>query len=192
MDEQLRIHVGRVLELPERALVVLVGPSASGKSTFAARHFRPTEIVSSDVCRALVADDENDQSATNDAFELLDSIVEKRVRAGRLTVVDATNVKPDQREGYVVLARNHEAAAVAVVFALPERVCHERNALRPDRKVAPYVLRAQARALRRSLPGLEHEGFGHVHVFGSQEDVDSAVVRITRAGAASRRPPQSS
>jgi protein phosphatase len=190
VEDQLRIPVGRVVEIPERALVVLAGASGSGKSTFAARHFRPTEVVSSDTCRALVADDENNQAATNDAFELLDLIVEKRVRAGRLTVVDATNVKPDHRESYVVLARGHEAAPIALVFAVPERICLERNAMRPDRAVAPYVLRAQGRALRRSLRGLEREGFDVVHVFGSQEDVDSAVVRIRKAGAASRLPPR--
>jgi predicted kinase len=190
VEEQLRIPVGRVLEIPERALVVLVGAAGSGKSTFAARHFRPTEVVSSDTCRALVADDENDQAATNDAFELLDLIVEKRIRAGRVTVVDATNVKPDQRESFVALARDHETAPIAVVFALPERLCLDRNAMRPDREVAPYVLRAQARALRRSLRGLEREGFDVVHVFRSQEDVDSAIVRIRKAGAASQRPPR--
>jgi protein phosphatase len=180
VDEQMRMSVSRVLEFPERALVVLAGASGSGKSTFAARHFRPTEVASSDVCRALVADDENDQLATNDAFELLDLIVEKRVRAGRLTVVDATNVKPDMREWLVALARRYETVPVAVVFDLPGRLCLERNAGRPDRDVAPYVLRAQVRALRRSLHRLEQEGFGQIHVFRSAADVDAAVVTVRR------------
>lgn len=176
----MRMSVARVLDVPSNALVVLAGASASGKSTFAARHFRRTEVVSSDACRALVADDENDQAATNDAFELLDVIVEKRVRAGRLTVVDATNVKADMREGPIALARRHGAPSVAIVFDLPERLCLERTAVRPDRDVAPYVVRAQIRALRRSLPGLAREGFGEVHVFRSPDDVDAAIVRVER------------
>jgi predicted kinase len=183
VEEQMRIPVGRVLEIPERAVVVLAGAAGSGKSTFAARHFRPTEVVSSDACRALVADDENDQSATNDAFELLDLIVEKRLRAGRLTVVDATNAKPDSREPFVALARRHDAIPVAIVFDLPDRLCLERNRARAERAVAPYVVRAQIRALRRSLPALEREGFRAVHVFRSAEELDTAVVRLGRLAA---------
>jgi len=86
------------IRIPELALVVLIGPSGSGKSTFARSHFKPTEIVSSDACRGLVADDENDQSATKDAFEVLHFIAGKRLQAGRLTVVDATSVQPEARK----------------------------------------------------------------------------------------------
>ena len=90
----------RELAIPELSLVLLVGVSGSGKSTFGRKHFRPTEVISSDFCRGLVADDENDQSATPEAFELLHYIVGKRLKAGRLTVVDATNVQPDARRGW--------------------------------------------------------------------------------------------
>jgi protein phosphatase len=82
------------INLPELSLVLLIGPSGCGKSSFARKHFLPTEIVSSDFCRSVVSDDENDQSATGDAFDLLHTIVRKRLARGRLTVVDATNVQP--------------------------------------------------------------------------------------------------
>ena len=89
------------ITVPAMGLVVLIGISGSGKSTFARTHFKPTEVVSSDFCRGLVADDENDQSATPDAFDVLHYIVSTRLRRGLLTVVDATNnmggAAPDSR-----------------------------------------------------------------------------------------------
>src|SRR6185437_6142159 len=112
------------------SLVCLVGVTGSGKSTFAARNFRPTEVISSDFCRGLVADDENDQSATGDAFDVLNYIAGKRLAAGRLTVVDATNVQPDARKKLVALAREHDVLPVAIVLDLPEQVCSARNAAR--------------------------------------------------------------
>src|ERR1700759_2414396 len=95
------------ISIPELSLILLVGPSGSGKSTFARKHFLPTEVVSSDACRGMVSDNENDQSATGDAFELLHVIVGKRLALGRLTVVDATNVQPESRQPLVALAREH-------------------------------------------------------------------------------------
>ena len=112
-----------ILNLPELSLVALIGPSSCGKSTFAARHFRPTEVLSSDECRGLVSDDEVDQSATVDAFEVLHFIVAKRLARGRLTVIDATNVQPRARQPIVELARRFHVPPVAIVFALPEAVC---------------------------------------------------------------------
>ena len=85
------------ISVPELSLVLLVGPSGSGKSSFARKHFLPTEVVSSDLCRALVSDDENDQSATADAFDVLHTLVRKRLARGKLVVVDATNVQPESR-----------------------------------------------------------------------------------------------
>lgn len=134
--------------------MLLVGPSGSGKSTFARRCFTTTEIVSSDACRALVADDETDQAATPAAFEVLRLIVAKRLEARRLTVIDATNVRAEDRRGLVELARTHHALAVAIVFDVGEEVCHARNRDRPDRQFGPHVVRNQAAALRRSLKGL--------------------------------------
>ncbi|MFH8728002.1 polynucleotide kinase-phosphatase [Streptomyces termitum] len=172
----------RVLPVTDLSLVVLVGATGSGKSSFARRHFKPTEVVSSDFCRGLVADDENDQSASGDAFDVLHHIVGKRLAAGRLTVVDATNVQREARRQLVALAREHDVLPIAIVLDLPEAVCRERNALRPDRSgMPPHVIPRHRRELHRGLKGLEREGFRKVHVLRSPEEVDAAeVVRERR------------
>jgi protein phosphatase len=164
------------LTIPELSLVVLIGPSGCGKSSFAQKHFKSTEVISSDGCRGLVADDMNDQSATNDAFEVLHFIAATRLRAGRLTVIDATNVQADARKPLVALAREHHVIPVAIVLNIPERICLDRNRLRPERAFGPHVVRNQTQDLRRSLRNLEREGFRHVHVLGSPEEVDAATI----------------
>ena len=164
------------ITIPELALVVLIGASGAGKSTFARAHFRPTEILSSDFCRGLVADDENDQSATTDAFDVLHYIAAKRLAAGRLTVVDATNVQPEARKPLVDLAREYHCLPVAIVFNLPERICLERNQGRPDRTFGPHVVRRHVQQLRRSLRGLRGEGFRHVFVLDTPEEVAAVTV----------------
>jgi protein phosphatase len=164
------------ITIPELALVVLIGASGAGKSTFARAHFRPTEILSSDFCRGLVADDENDQSATTDAFDVLHYIAAKRLAAGRLTVVDATNVQLEARKPLVDLAREYHCLPVAIVFNLPERICLERNQGRPDRTFGPHVVRRHVQQLRRSLRGLRGEGFRHVFVLDTPEEVAAVTV----------------
>jgi protein phosphatase len=166
----------RTLEVPELSLVVLVGASGSGKSTFAQTRFLPTEIVSSDVCRALVADDERDQNANPAAFELVHFIAAKRMERGRLTVVDATNVRPEHRAPLVALAHAYHFAPVAIVFDLPQRVCLQRNRVRPGRRVDARVVVRQSRELRGSLAGFGDEGFRHVHVLRSVEETEDAIV----------------
>jgi protein phosphatase len=166
----------RGLEVPEGALVVLVGASGSGKSTFAAKNFLATEVLSSDLFRALVSDDENDQTASSDAFDVLRFIARKRMTLGRLTVVDATSVRSDDRIHLVTLARLHGSTPVAVVFHLAEEICLEWNRGRPGRKVDPRVVRGQIADLEASLPGLGEEGFEHVYVLSSPEGIDLAVV----------------
>src|SRR5262252_9875632 len=123
----------REIDVPELSLVVLIGASGSGKSTFAAAHFAPTEVISSDFCRGLVADNENDQSASKDAFDVLHYIAGKRLTAGRLTVIDATNVQQEGRKHLLHLAREHDVLPVAIVLDVPEQVCVGRNADRPER-----------------------------------------------------------
>ncbi|HEX8492191.1 MAG TPA: polynucleotide kinase-phosphatase [Pyrinomonadaceae bacterium] len=162
--------------IPELSLVVLVGPSGCGKSTFARKHFKPTEVLSSDFCRALVSDDENDQTATKDAFEVLHFIASKRLAAGRLTVVDATNVQPEARKPLVALAREHHVLPVAIVLNLQERLCHERNRGRSDRDFGPHVVRQQSQQLRRSIRNLKREGFRHIYEFSSPEELDAATL----------------
>ncbi|MYD99262.1 MAG: polynucleotide kinase-phosphatase [Gammaproteobacteria bacterium] len=168
------------IEIPEYCLVVLIGASGSGKSTFAAKHFAPTEVISSDTCRALVSDDANDQSATRDAFELLEFIARKRLAARRLTVVDATSVRPEDRAKLVRLAREFHAFAVAIVFDLPERVCQERNDRREDRDFGPRVVHNHVRLLRRSVRRLGREGFRYRFQFRSEAEADAAVVERQR------------
>ena len=165
------------LEIPELCLVALVGPSGSGKSTFAARHFKPTEVVSSDACRAMVADDPNDQAATPEAFALLNFIASTRLRAGRLTVVDATSVQPQARKSLVGLAREHDCLPVAIVLNMPESVCLARNRERDDRNFGSHVVRQQAQQLRRSIRGLRREGFRYVYVLDTPEDVEAASIQ---------------
>src|SRR6516162_9104603 len=149
------------ITIPNLSLVVLIGPSGSGKSTFARKHFLPTEVLSSDACRAMVSDEENNQAVTNDAFEVLHFIAGKRLALGRLTVIDATNVQPDARRPLVALARQYHCLPVAIALNMPEKVCHDRNQLRDDRAFGPHVVRQQHTQLRRSLRGLAKEGFRH-------------------------------
>jgi protein phosphatase len=169
--------MSRELELPELSLVVLIGVSGSGKSTFARTHFLSTEIVSSDFCRGLVSDDETAQDATNDAFDVLHYIAGKRLARGLLTVVDATNVQPEARKPLVNLARQYHVLPVAIVFDLSERLCQDRNRDRSDRDFGPHVIRTQQRQLRRGLRGLKREGFRQIHIFDSAETVEAAVIR---------------
>ncbi|MET9045373.1 polynucleotide kinase-phosphatase [Streptomyces sp. NPDC004362] len=168
---------GRTLPVTDLSLVVLVGASGSGKSTFARRHFKPTEIISSDFCRGLVSDDENDQSATGDAFDVLHYIAGKRLAAGRRTVVDATSVQQDSRRQLIDLAKRYDVLPIAIVLDVPEEVCAERNASRIDRADMPRrVIQRHTRELRRSLRHLEREGFRKVHVLRGVEEVENATV----------------
>ncbi|MGB7280856.1 MAG: polynucleotide kinase-phosphatase [Candidatus Acidiferrum sp.] len=161
---------------PDLSLVVLIGASGSGKSTFARKHFLPTEVISSDYCRALVSDDENNLAATNDAFEILHFVAAKRLAAGRLTVADATNVKSEDRKPLIELARQYHCLPVAIVLNMPERVCQDRNQVRTDRRLGNHVAHNQLQNLRRSLRGLEREGFRHVLILSSPEEAESIVL----------------
>lgn len=165
-----------IISIPKLSLVVLIGPSGSGKSTFARKHFPSTEVVSSDACRAMVSDDENNQAVTPEAFALLHYVTSQRLALGRLSVIDATNVQPEARAPLVALARKYHCLPVAIVLNLPEEVCQERNSSRPDRSFGPHVVRNQRSQLRRSLRGLQREGFRHVFVLDSVEAVEAAAV----------------
>jgi protein phosphatase len=164
------------IAVPSTSLVVLIGASGSGKSTFARRHFLPTEIVSSDFCRGMVCDDETSLEATGDAFELLHYIAGKRLAQNRLTVVDATSVQPRDRKPLIELARKHHVLLVAIVLDMPERLCHDRNKDRPDRQFGPHVVRRHRDALRRSLRSLRAEGFRSVYVLSSPDEVEAATI----------------
>lgn len=163
------------LSVPELSLVVLIGSTGSGKSTFAREHFPHTAIVSSDACRGIVSDDENDQAATPDAFALVHHIAGIRLRRGLRTVIDATNVQPHARKELVAVARAHDVLPVAIVLDVPDSVCVERNRSRPERAhVAAHVVHRQQRELRRSLRHLEREGFRKVYVLRGLEEIAHA------------------
>jgi polynucleotide kinase-phosphatase len=164
------------ITIPELCLIALVGPSGCGKSTFARNHFKPTEVISSDFCRGLVSDDESSLEATGDAFDVLNYIAAKRLARGLLTAIDATNVQEEARKKIVELAREHDVLPVAIVLKMPEHLCHERNKTRPDRDFGPHVVHNQLIQLRRSLRGLEREGFRYVYVLESPEEVEQVVI----------------
>lgn len=169
-----------IIKLPELALVLLVGPSGCGKSSFARKHFKPTEIVSSDYCRGLVSDDENNQACSQDAFEVLRFIAAKRLAAGRLTVIDATNVQAEARKELVTLARDYHVLPVAIVLNLPKEICHERNAGRSDRQFGKHVVWNQSNQLQRSLRYFRREGISQTTVLTTVAEIDNAVIERTR------------
>ncbi|MGQ0609088.1 MAG: AAA family ATPase [Chloroflexota bacterium] len=168
--------VSLVLAVPADALILLIGIAASGKSTFARRHFAPTEVLSSDALRAMITDDPAAQGATEDAFDLLHRILAMRLRRGRLTVVDATNVEEWARSQLLAMARRHRRPAVALVLDLPLAVALERNATRPAPRPPPAALRRQRGWLHDSVAALADEGFASVHVLRSAAEVDAARV----------------
>lgn len=168
------------VDIPELCLVLLVGASASGKSSFARKHFLSTEVISSDFCRAILADDENDQSVTGEAFDLLHTIAEKRLKLGKLTVVDATNVQAASRKSLIALAKEYHVFCVAIVFDLHEKELLKRHAIREDRNFGYHVIRNQRLDLNRSIRGLEREGIRYVHVLKTPEQVDAVNIDRTR------------
>lgn len=166
------------IELPTDALVVLIGAAGCGKSTFAEKHFLRTQVVSSDECRALVSDDPNNSGASADAFEIMYLIIDKRLKRGRFTVADATNVRAEKRAALLRLATARRRPAVALVFDLPEGVCQARNGHRSERTVPFAAIRAQLKDLHASLPMLADEGFSAIHLLTSAEDADRAEVAV--------------
>jgi protein phosphatase len=170
-----------IVRIPTDAMVVLVGPSGSGKSTFASRHFLPTQVLSSDALRAVVADDANDQTATDAAFELLHAALALRLARRKLTVVDATSVEGWARQHLLSAARRLGRPAAAIVFNLPLATCLERNAVRADRRLPPAAIRRQHARMRTSLEGLAAEGFEPLVVLSSPDEADAVVIEQVSA-----------
>jgi protein phosphatase len=171
------------LIIPDPSLVLLVGAAGSGKSTLAARLFAPDEIVSSDALRAVVAGDEADQRASAVAFRILHRTLDRRLAAGLLTVIDATNALPAHR---LPITRRVVAAGlpkVAIVFDLPPDVVHTQNAGRP-RIVDPEVIDRHLAAVRDTVDrGLLHlEGYEPVVVLRSREQAAALSIIRQRSG----------
>ena len=167
------------------SLVVLIGAAGAGKSTFAARHFDPAEILSSDAFRELIAGDETDQRATKPAFGRLHRELRQRLAEGRLTVVDATNIEPPARRALLTRAAGASVPATAVVLDLPPSIVVARNAARPTRVVAEAVVRRHLERLRMTMDArpapLDGEGFGQVVVLRDPADVDAVTIVRRRA-----------
>ena len=166
------------IEIPEIAVVALMGVSGSGKSTFARQFFKPTEVLSSDYFRALISDDENNQQVSAQAFDTLYYVANKRLELGLMTVIDATNVQKEARASVLRLAKEQNCHAVAIVLDIPEKICRERNGKRPDRNIGGHVITRQGDQLRRSIRLLQKEGFRYVYVLKSEEEI--ANVEIAR------------
>jgi protein phosphatase len=165
--------------IPGNTLVVLCGPAGCGKSTFATKHFPPTQVVSSDICRALVSDDPANQGVSGHAFDLMHFIIEKRLYLGRLTVADATNLKREDRRPIVKIARWYRFNRAAIIFNIPLDVCLARNRAR-DRVVPEEALRAQYDLLMKTLQTIDREGYNYVYVLdqSAQSNVTVKVGRV--------------
>jgi protein phosphatase len=170
--------------IPRNTLVVLCGPAGCGKSTFAAKHFLPTQVVSSDHCRALVSDDPTDQRVSGHAFDLMHFTIEKRLYLGRLTVADATNLKREDRRALTKIARWHRFNRAAIIFDIPLEVCLARNRAR-HRVVPEGALRAQHDLLMKTLQAVDREGFNYVYALDESAQSNVSV----RVGRFVNRPP---
>ena len=159
------------IEIPEFCVVAMVGGTSSGKTTFANKYFKPTEVLSSDFFRAMVVDDENCQSASGDAFDLLYYAANKRLNNMKLTVIDATNLQQSARRQVLDLAKSQNCHAVAIVLNLPEELLLKRNSERPDRGYPERVIKNHYRDLQRSIKNLKREGFRFVYVINSLEQL---------------------
>ncbi len=164
------------LKIPELSLILMMGASSSGKTSFAKKHFKSTEIISSDYCRALVSDDENNMESTADAFELLHFMVSKRLKRGLLTVVDATNVQHESRKSLIDLAKKYHVVPVIIGLNMREKDLKERHAMRTDRVFNERVISNQTADFRSSLKHLRKEGFRYTYILNPSE-IDAAVIR---------------
>ncbi len=168
------------IEIPEFCLVALIGATSSGKSSFAGRHFKPTEVLSSDHFRGMVSDDENNQRVSGDAFDLLYYAANKRLNNMKLTVVDATNTQQSARKKLIDLAKEQNVHAAAIVLNLPEELLQRRNKARPERNFPERVISQHCRDVKRSIKGLKREGFRFVYVINSLEQLENTEIVRTK------------
>lgn len=158
------------IAIPNRTLLVLCGPAGSGKSTFAAQRFVPTNIVSSDYCRAMICDDENNQQVNRDTFDLFHYIIQKRMYLGRFTVADSTALRADARRRLRAQSRHFGYYGCLLIFNTPPDVCLARDKLR-SRMVGEQVILYHNGLLQQTLLDAPSEGWEQVHVLGG-DDMD--------------------
>lgn len=168
------------IEIPECCVVAMIGASSSGKTSFAKKYFKTTEVLSSDFFRGMVCDDENSQTVSGDAFDLLYYAANKRLSNMKLTVIDATNLQQSARKQVVDLAKNQDVHAAAIVLDMPEDILQERNKSRSDRNFPQRVIRHHCREVGRSIRGLKREGFRFVYVIRSIEQLENVEVVRTK------------
>ncbi len=159
------------IKLPEFSLIILIGPSSSGKTSFAKKHFKDSEIVSSDYCRYLISDYEFDQSVNKQAFELMHDIIDKRLSLRKFTVVDATNVLESARFELLEISKKHHCLTAAIVFNIPVQICKRRNKMRSDRNLEEKIIEYQYNQMQYSLMNLKKEGFNYVFILNSIDDI---------------------
>ena len=164
------------IRIPSFSMVIMVGPSCSGKSTFAHQHFSPTEIISSDACRAMVSDDPFEQTASTQAFEVLHHIARTRLHNRLLTVIDATNLQSKHRDTLVAIAREYDCPPIAIVMSTPLDQCLERSRQRDNQRVPEKVIRNHHRQARKAPRSLRKEGIRRSYILDTQDTVDQAVV----------------
>ena len=160
--------------IPRNTLIVLCGPAACGKSTWAANHFSPTQIVSSDDCRARIADDPGDQSVSRHAFDLMYYILEKRLMLGRLAVADATNLRREHRSTLRRVAARFQFNTAVIAFHIPVETCLKRNAAR-ERRVPEEALLNQYELLEETLGTIANERFTYVHLLDETTQLQESV-----------------
>ena len=158
----------KIIRVPRRTLLVLCGPAGSGKSTFAAQRFGATTIVSSDYCRAMICDDENNQTVNRDTFELFHLIIQKRLFLGRFTVADSTALQPDARRKLRELSRHYGYFGCLLIFNIAPEICLERNKNR-QRLVEERVIPYHTGLLQRALLDTPQEGWEKIHILGEQD-----------------------
>lgn len=160
----------KIIEVPRRTLLVLCGPAGCGKSTFADQRFGATTIVSSDHCRAMICDDENNQQVNRDTFDLFYYIIQKRMLLGRFTVADSTALQSNARHRLRELSRNFGYLGCLLIFNIPAATCLERNKQR-GRGVEEQVIAYHFGLLQRALLDAPYEGWEQVYILG-EEDMD--------------------
>jgi len=167
-----------ILTIPEFSLVLLVGVSGAGKTTFAYKNFLPTQVLTSDKFRAMISDDENCMEASHDAFETLYSVTKKRLSRRLLTVIDATNIQDYGRRTLLDFAAEYGAAPIAIILDLPEEICIERTLVRADRPLPLDILRKHFQDFRETLDLLPTEGFHSIYVLKGEKEINNAVISV--------------
>ncbi len=167
-----------IIEIPDPSLVLLIGSSGAGKSTFSSSHFQPTEVISSDRCRAMISDDESDQTINAEAFGLLHYIARLRIQQRKLTVIDATNLQFRARRPLLRMARAHQLPMVAIVFQVSLETCLAQNLARTERQVRRGVLELHQQQLAETLLRLDREGYGQIYVIEKPDFANLVVQKL--------------